>query len=54
MSLPNVWHLRRVADTAAKACFVCYKPSASVLITPDNKVGAALLLRCRHLVRTFC
>jgi hypothetical protein len=26
-----------VADTAAKACFVCYKPSTSVLITPDNK-----------------
>lgn len=38
MSLQNVWHLRRVADTAAKACYVCYKPSSSVLITPDNKV----------------
>ncbi|KAL2002368.1 hypothetical protein VTN02DRAFT_75 [Thermoascus thermophilus] len=37
MSLPNVWHLRRVADTAAKACYVCYKPSSSVLITPDNR-----------------
>ncbi|KAL2223387.1 VPS4-associated protein 1 [Thermoascus aurantiacus ATCC 26904] len=37
MSLPNVWHLRRVADTSAKACFVCYKPSTSVLITPDNR-----------------
>ncbi|KAL5363609.1 VPS4-associated protein 1 [Aspergillus floccosus] len=37
MSLPNTWHLRRVADTAAKACYVCYKPSTSVLITPDNK-----------------
>jgi hypothetical protein len=44
MSLTNVWHLRRVADTAAKACFICYKPSTSVLITPDNKVGFALLL----------
>ncbi|OKL58994.1 hypothetical protein UA08_05687 [Talaromyces atroroseus] len=38
MSLQNVWHLRRVADTASKACTVCYKPSTSVLITPDNKL----------------
>lgn len=38
MSLPNVWHLRRVADSSAKACYICYKPSTSVLITPDNKV----------------
>ncbi|KAJ5105425.1 hypothetical protein NUU61_002772 [Penicillium alfredii] len=37
MSLTNVYHLRRVADTSAKACFICYKPSTSVLITPDNK-----------------
>ncbi|PWY93709.1 DUF1742-domain-containing protein [Aspergillus sclerotioniger CBS 115572] len=37
MSLQNVWHLRRVADTAAKACHICYKPSSSVLITPDNR-----------------
>ena len=35
--MENVWHLRRVADTASKACFICYKPSASVLITPDSK-----------------
>ncbi|EAW10172.1 AAA-ATPase Vps4-associated 1 family protein [Aspergillus clavatus NRRL 1] len=37
MSLQNVWHLRRVAETAARACIICYKPSSSVLITPDNK-----------------
>ncbi|PYH36472.1 AAA-ATPase Vps4-associated 1 family protein [Aspergillus neoniger CBS 115656] len=37
MSLQNIWHLRRVADTAAKACYICYKPSSSVLITPDNR-----------------
>ncbi|KAJ5113394.1 hypothetical protein N7456_001928 [Penicillium angulare] len=37
MSLTNVYHLRRVADTAAKSCLICYKPSTSVLITPDNK-----------------
>ncbi|KAL4873166.1 VPS4-associated protein 1 [Aspergillus spectabilis] len=35
--LPNVWHLRRVADTAAKSCLICHKPSTSVLITPNNK-----------------
>ncbi|TQB69885.1 hypothetical protein MPDQ_001289 [Monascus purpureus] len=37
MSLPNVWYLRRVAETGAKACLICCKPSTSVLITPDNK-----------------
>ncbi|BCR85152.1 AAA-ATPase Vps4-associated 1 family protein [Aspergillus chevalieri] len=37
MSLQNTWHHRKVAETAAKACFICYKPSSSVLITPDNK-----------------
>lgn len=37
MSLQNTWHHRKVADTAAKACFICYKASNSVLITPDNK-----------------
>ncbi|OCL01774.1 DUF1742-domain-containing protein [Glonium stellatum] len=37
MSLPNVWHHRRVAEGSAKACWICYKPSTSVLITPDNK-----------------
>ncbi|KAE8353918.1 VPS4-associated protein 1 [Aspergillus coremiiformis] len=33
----NNYHLRRVADTAVKSCYVCHKPSSSVLITPDNK-----------------
>ncbi|KAI5925956.1 VPS4-associated protein 1 [Camillea tinctor] len=38
MSLfPNLWHHRKVADTSAKGCEVCYKPSTSVLITPENK-----------------
>ncbi|CAN9300296.1 unnamed protein product [Alternaria sp. RS040] len=35
--MENLWHLRRVADNAAKACWICYKPSTSVLITPNNK-----------------
>ena len=38
MALVNIWHLRRVAETSAKSCDICYKPTASVLITPDNKV----------------
>ncbi|KAI0098332.1 DUF1742-domain-containing protein [Hypoxylon sp. NC0597] len=37
MSFPNIWHHRKVAETSAKACEVCYKPSSSVLITPENK-----------------
>lgn len=35
--MENIWHHRKVAETAAKGCMVCYKPSTSVLITPDNK-----------------
>jgi hypothetical protein len=38
MALPNVWHHRKVADGSGKACWICYKPTTSVLITPDNKV----------------
>ncbi|KMP08412.1 hypothetical protein CIRG_08093 [Coccidioides immitis RMSCC 2394] len=38
--IPNRWHLRRVADSAARSCYICYKPSSSVLITPDNKINA--------------
>jgi hypothetical protein len=41
MSLKNIWHHRKVADGSAKACWICYKPSTSVLITPDNKVTAS-------------
>ncbi|KAI1780933.1 DUF1742-domain-containing protein [Hypoxylon cercidicola] len=37
MSIPNIWNHRKVADTSAKACEICYKPSTSVLITPENK-----------------
>ncbi|KAJ6012723.1 hypothetical protein N7499_012673 [Penicillium canescens] len=37
MSLTNVYHVRRVADTSAKACLICYKPSTSVMVTPDHK-----------------
>ncbi|KAI5784634.1 VPS4-associated protein 1 [Geopyxis carbonaria] len=39
MALPfqNLYHLRLVAESSAKACFMCkYKSSTSVLITPDK------------------
>ncbi|PNS14125.1 UPF0589 protein [Sphaceloma murrayae] len=35
--MENLWYHRRVADTSAKACMICFKPSTSVLITPDSK-----------------
>lgn len=37
MSFPNIWHHRKVAETAAKGCDICYKPSTSVLITPEKQ-----------------
>ncbi|TGZ83984.1 DUF1742-domain-containing protein [Ascodesmis nigricans] len=38
MSLPfqNNYIHRRVAPASAKPCFICYRSSTSVLITPDN------------------
>ncbi|KAI4157782.1 MAG: hypothetical protein LQ342_008004 [Letrouitia transgressa] len=51
--LVNVWHLRKVAEASAKPCDICYKPSASVLITPDRK--AFLYICPGHLKdRGFC
>ena len=35
--MENIWHHRKVADTSSKGCFICYKPTSSVLTTPDNK-----------------
>ncbi|KAH8882356.1 DUF1742-domain-containing protein [Thozetella sp. PMI_491] len=37
MSFPNIYTHRRVADTSARSCDICYKQTSSVLITPDNK-----------------
>ncbi|RDA83942.1 hypothetical protein CP532_3635 [Ophiocordyceps camponoti-leonardi (nom. inval.)] len=39
MSAPfiNLYTHRKVAESSAKACDICYKPSTSVLITPDSK-----------------
>jgi len=39
MAFPNIYMHRKVADTAAKGCDICFKPSTSVLITPENKVS---------------
>jgi hypothetical protein len=41
-SFPNVYTHRKVADAASKACEICYKPSTSVLVTPENKVSQSL------------
>jgi len=32
----NIYHKRLVADSAAKQCDICYRPSTCVLITPDQ------------------
>lgn len=37
-NFPNIYTHRKVAETAAKACEICYKLSASVLVTPDKQV----------------
>jgi len=36
MASKNIYHRRLVADSGAKACWICYKPSSTVLITPEN------------------
>lgn len=37
MSIPNVWHHRKVAESAAKGCDICHKPTSSVLVTPGKE-----------------
>jgi hypothetical protein len=53
MSLKNTWHHRKVADSASKSCWICFKPSTSVLITPDNKVRLYQSLPSRKLKFSF-
>lgn len=36
MALKNIYNRRLVADTSSKACWICYKPSSTVLITPES------------------
>jgi hypothetical protein len=33
----NLYHVRRVAESSAKACFICYKPTSTVMVTEDGK-----------------
>ncbi|KAK4234093.1 hypothetical protein C8A03DRAFT_18944 [Achaetomium macrosporum] len=37
MAFPNLYTHRKVAETKARSCDICFKLSSSVLITPDNK-----------------
>lgn len=37
MSFPNIYNHRKVAETAARSCDICFKLTSSVLITPDKK-----------------
>ncbi|KAK3947326.1 VPS4-associated protein 1 [Pseudoneurospora amorphoporcata] len=37
ISFPNLYTHRKVAETKAKSCDICYRLTSSVLITPDNK-----------------
>ncbi|CAK7206604.1 hypothetical protein SEUCBS139899_009404 [Sporothrix eucalyptigena] len=37
MSFPNIYTHRKVAEGSAKGCEICFKPTSSVLITPENK-----------------
>ncbi|KAI6357967.1 hypothetical protein MCOR25_007481 [Pyricularia grisea] len=34
---PNIYTHRKVADTSSKGCNICYKPTTSVLITPEKQ-----------------
>ena len=36
-ALQNLYHKRLVAETSSKACLICYKPTPTVLITPDSR-----------------
>ncbi|KUI73653.1 hypothetical protein VM1G_09613 [Cytospora mali] len=36
-SFPNVYTHRKVAETASKGCDLCYRPSTSVLVTPEKQ-----------------
>ncbi|KKY32639.1 hypothetical protein UCDDA912_g07403 [Diaporthe ampelina] len=36
-SFPNVYTHRKVAEASSKRCEICFKPSTSVLVTPDKQ-----------------
>ncbi|KAL2752402.1 hypothetical protein ACRALDRAFT_2060974 [Sodiomyces alcalophilus JCM 7366] len=37
MSFANVYTHRKVAETNAKGCEICYRPTSSVLVAPEGK-----------------
>ena len=36
MASKNIYYRRLVAEQSAKACWICYKPSSTVLVTPEQ------------------
>ncbi|CAN8104502.1 unnamed protein product [Discula destructiva] len=36
-TFPNVYTHRKVADTAARPCTICFRPSSSVFVTPEKQ-----------------
>lgn len=45
-SFPNVYTHRKVAEAASKRCEICFKPSTSVLVTPDKQVRLIISSHC--------
>ncbi|ANB15748.1 hypothetical protein AWJ20_3392 [Sugiyamaella lignohabitans] len=33
----DIYHLRKVAESSSKPCFICYKPTTAVLVSEDGK-----------------
>lgn len=50
MNFPNVYTHRKVAEGSAKGCEICFKPTTSVLITPENKVSTLSSFYCLHIL----
>lgn len=43
----NIYHKRKVADSASRACFICCKPTPVVLVSSDGKVTPPVPLYCQ-------
>lgn len=43
----NLYFKRKVADSQARACFICCKPTTAVLVTENGSVSFLLLLLFR-------
>ena len=42
-----------MADTASKSCEICYKPSTSVLVTPESKVSISSSITSVGTAKSF-